>query len=245
MNIYDFADEEHRLTHEAEETHGDYFVNAAGATLAFSKLVGIPLTDCETFFRFHAQAKKHHTLSMLSTVRRHRTQAKLNLRYFLESTVHAAYALAHPDTTEYFDIDQLTFVKHDFVTKRANRWLSEKYPSSSAEILRMKNDINSQNAHTNIAASGNIFGYDPDEKAIVTSFFDFEDNEIIQADLWVCAQAGLVGFDLLLAVRDQFGGFIADRSVVEEWQRLREANRLLFDEMLNKPRWLKLRAGTP
>jgi hypothetical protein len=61
MNIYDFADEEHRLTHEAEETHGDYFVNAAGATLAFSKLVGIPLTDCETFFRFHALAKKHHT----------------------------------------------------------------------------------------------------------------------------------------------------------------------------------------
>jgi hypothetical protein len=51
----------------------------------------------------------------------------------------------------------------------------------------------------------------------------------------VCAQAGLVGFDLWLAVRDQFGGFIAERSVVEEWQRLREANRLLFDEMLNKP----------
>jgi hypothetical protein len=49
----------------------------------------------------------------------------------------------------------------------------------------------------------------------------------------------LIGFDLLLAVRDQFGG-----CVVEEWQRLREANPLLFDEMLNKP-WAKLRAGTP
>jgi hypothetical protein len=31
----------------------------------------------------------------------------------------------------------------------------------------------------------------------------------------------------------------------EEWQRLREANRLLFDEMMSKPRWAKLRAGTP
>jgi hypothetical protein len=30
--------------------------------------------------------------------------------------------------------------------------------------------------------------------AIITSFFDFEDNEVIQADLLVCAQAGLVGF---------------------------------------------------
>ena len=82
MNIYDLADEEHRLTHEAEDTHGDYFINAAGVTLAFSNLVGIPLTDCETFLRFYAQAKKHHTLSVLSTVRHHRTQAKLNLRYF-------------------------------------------------------------------------------------------------------------------------------------------------------------------
>ena len=220
-------------------------INAAGATLAFSNLVGIPLTDCETFHRFHAQAKKHHTLSLLSTVRRHRIQAKLNLRYFLESTVHAAYALAHPDRTEYLDIEQSTFVKDEIVKKRANSWLSKKYPSSSAEILRMKNDINSQDAHTNIAASGNTFTYDPKERAIITSFFDFEDKEIIQADLWVCAQAGLVGFDLLLAVRDGFGGFIAKRSAVEEWQQLREANGLLFDEMMSKPRWAKLRAGTP
>jgi hypothetical protein len=63
--------------------------------------------------------------------------------------------------------------------------------------------------------------------------------------LWACAQAALVGFDLLLAVRDEFGGFIADHSVVEEWQRLREANDLLSAEILNKPRWAKLREGTP
>jgi hypothetical protein len=143
-------------------------------------------------------------------------------------------------------MDQLTFVKRDTVTPRAHRWLSDKYPSSSADILRMKNDINNQDAHTNIAASGNIFGYDPDEKAIITSFFDFEDKEIIQANLWVCTQAGLVGFDLLLAVLGEFGGFVAERSAVEEWQRLCEANRLLLDEMMSKPRWqahLKRKSG--
>ena len=94
-------------------------------------------------------------------------------------------------------------------------------------------------------ASGKLFAYDFNEKAIITSFFDFEDNEIIQADLWVCTQAGLVGFDLLLAVCNEFGGVIANPSAVEEWQRLREANRLLFNEMSNNPRWAKLRAGTP
>jgi hypothetical protein len=110
----------------------------------------------------------------------------------------------------------------------------------------MKNDINNQDAHTNIAASWNIFGYDPDEKVIITSFFDFEDKEIIQANLWVCTQAGLVGFDLLLAVLGEFGGFVAERSAVEEWQRLCEANRLLLDEMMSKPRWqahLKRKSG--
>jgi hypothetical protein len=238
LNIYHFADEEHRLVHEAEKIHGKYFVNAACVSVAFSRLVSTPVADCETFFRFYAQAKKHHTLSLLSTARRHRTQAKLNLRYYLESTVQAAYALAHQDIELYFDVDQLTFV-------RADNWLSETYPSSSAEILRMKNDINSQDAHTNIAASGSIFGYDPSEHAIMTSFFDFEDNEIIQADLLVCAQAGLIGFDLLLAVSDEFGGFIADPSVVEEWHRLREANGFLYNEMLSRPRWAKFRAETP
>jgi hypothetical protein len=61
----------------------------------------------------------------------------------------------------------------------------------------------------------------------------------------VCAQAGLVGFDLLLAVRDDFGGFLTARGIVEEFHQLREANGLLFNEMLSKPRWAKLRAGAP
>jgi hypothetical protein len=241
VNIYDFADEEHRLTHDAEKVHGGYFINAAGVTLAFSNLVGIPLIDCETFLRFYAQAKKHHTLSVLSTVRHHRTQAKLNLRYFLESTVHAAYALAHPDRKEYFDIDQLTFVKRDTAANRAHNWLSQTFPASSTEIARMKKDINEQDAHTNIAASGAMFAYDPTEKAIITSFFDFDDNDIIQADLLVSAQAGLIGFDLLLAVREKFGGYLPKGGVVDDWHRLREANGLLFDEMLSRPRWDKRR----
>jgi hypothetical protein len=52
------------LTHQAEDTHGGYFKNAAGVTLAFSHLGGAPVIDCETFFRFYAQAKKYHTLSV-------------------------------------------------------------------------------------------------------------------------------------------------------------------------------------
>jgi hypothetical protein len=43
------------LTHQAEDTHGGYFKNAAGVTLAFSHLGGAPVIDCETFFRFYAQ----------------------------------------------------------------------------------------------------------------------------------------------------------------------------------------------
>ena len=56
------------------------------------------------------------------------------------------------------------------------------------------------------------FDYIPGERAeIVTSYFDFEDDEWVKVDLWQCAQAGLISIDLLLAVRRQHGGFLPSR----------------------------------
>src|ERR1700761_3131173 len=75
MNLLELAEEEHRLVREGVALHGDFYENAAGTTVAFSNLVGHPVADCEAFLRFHAKAKKHHTLAVLSAVRRHRAQA--------------------------------------------------------------------------------------------------------------------------------------------------------------------------
>jgi hypothetical protein len=242
MNFYDMAEEENRLVQRAEAKHGEYFLHAAGATLVFSNLVGSLAPGRDFFYRFYGQAKKHHTLSLLSSLRRHRNQAKMDLRYYLEATVQAGFALANPDPGEYIDFQAQALVDPDKPKRRANAWLASNYPLSSAEIVRVKADINNQDAHINIAASHATFDYDPADGAIVTSFFDFDDADIVQADLLVCAQAGLVGFDLLLAIRDASGGFVESAGVVDQFYDLRDANDRLFQEALSKDRWAARRS---
>src|ERR1700723_2737463 len=104
MTIDAYSAEEHQRVIDAEQRYGDYYVNAYNATIMLSNIMMWPVSDCDLFIRFLSQLKKYHTLSLISTVRLHRIQAKMNLRYFLESTVNAAYALAHTDTPNYFDL---------------------------------------------------------------------------------------------------------------------------------------------
>src|ERR1700733_13076315 len=103
MSIDAYSAEEHQRVIDAEQQYGDYYVNAYNATIMLSNIMMWPVSDCDIFIRFLSQVKKYHTLSMISTVRLHRIQAKLDLRYFLESTFHAAYSLVHTDTDIYFN----------------------------------------------------------------------------------------------------------------------------------------------
>ena len=73
-------------------------------------------------------------------------------------------------------------------------------------------DINGQTAHAHVANSGHNFDYVPG-KEIVTSYFDFEDDEWVKVDLWICAKAGLNAINLILAVQRDFGGFIPKSEV--------------------------------
>lgn len=61
----------------------------------------------------------------MSLVRQRRFQGKMNLRFFLESTVHAAYSLVHVETTNYFDA--LDGKKHDpqKASRAASQWIEE------------------------------------------------------------------------------------------------------------------------
>jgi hypothetical protein len=138
MNLLEMAEEEHRLVRDGVALHGEFFENAAGTTVAFSNLVGQPIADCESFIRFHAKAKKHHTLAVLSAVRRHRAQASLNLRSYLEATVQAAFALAHPDVSTFFDLTKMIPVDEQKVMRRAYTWLADRYPPSNESIKGLK-----------------------------------------------------------------------------------------------------------
>src|SRR3984893_4931195 len=105
MSLSAYSAEEHQRAVDAESRYGNYYVTAYNSTILLSNIMMWPLIDCEIFIRFLSQLKKYHSLSLISTVRLHRIQAKMDLRYFLESTVNASYALVHNDTNIYFNYE--------------------------------------------------------------------------------------------------------------------------------------------
>ena len=228
MSIDKFSHIEHQLILNAEERYGDFFTTARDVTLLLSNLMSWPTKDCDIFIRFLSQMKNSHTLTLMSLIRQHRIQAKMTLRYFLESTIHAAYSLVHVDTTNYFDA--LEGKKHDpqKASRAAYTWINKHFQSHSEEIKRMKDLINQQTAHANVYNSFHNFdfvgGKDP---AIHTSFFDFDDDHWLKVDLWECSQAGLVATDLILAIRNVHGGFIPSRETDKLPQMIEAADGLL------------------
>jgi hypothetical protein len=62
----------------------------------------------------------------------------MDLRYFLESTVHAGYALAHSQTTAYFDLNRQALGDAKKATGQAHRWIEQDFPSHSAFIKDLK-----------------------------------------------------------------------------------------------------------
>ncbi|MDR8057700.1 hypothetical protein [Burkholderia cenocepacia] len=228
MSIEEFSHIEHQLVLGAEERYGDFFTNARDVTLLLSNIMTWPTKDCDIFIRFLSQMKKGHTLCLMSLVRQHRIQAKMVLRYFLESTVHAAYSLVHVDTTNYFDTTEGK--KHDpqKASRAAYAWLGQHFKAQSDEIKRMKDLINEQTAHANVYNSFHNFEFVGGENAaIYTSYFDFDDDHWLKVDLWECGQAGLVAADLILAIRKQYGGFFPSRDADKLPQLIDTSNRLL------------------
>jgi hypothetical protein len=104
MSLEIFSAEEHQKLVGAERRYGNAFINAYNTTILLSNLMMWPVVDCDLFIRFYSQMKKYHTLSIVSTVRLHRVQAKIDFRYFLESAPNAAFSLANTDTQNYFDL---------------------------------------------------------------------------------------------------------------------------------------------
>jgi hypothetical protein len=214
MSLDRFSEEEHKKFLDAESKYGNAFVNAYNTTIMLSNILLWPIKDCDLFIRFYSQMKKYHTLSMLSTVRLHRIQAKLDLRYFLESTVNAAFTLAHTDTKNYLDLKNKKVNDAQKATSNAYKWIEGAYSEHSTFIKGLKADINNQTAHAHVANSAHNFDFIPGARAeIVTSYFDFDDDQQVKEDLWVCAKAGLTAIDLMLAVQNNHGVFLPSRDV--------------------------------
>ena len=83
-------------------------------------------------------------MSVLSTIRMHRIQAKMDMRFFLESTVHAAYSLANTDTDIYLDHENKRVRNPQDANPVVYSWINDAFPESSKAIKGMKDGINAQ-----------------------------------------------------------------------------------------------------
>ncbi|MBB4517237.1 hypothetical protein [Paraburkholderia fungorum] len=227
MSIEEFSHIEHQMVVSAEERYGDYFTTARDVSLLLSNIISWPTKDCDIFLRFLSQMKKSHTLSLMSLVRQHRIQAKMTLRYFLESTVHAAFSLVHVDTKNYFDTADGKKYDPQKASRAANAWIDKHFKTHSDEIKRVKDLINEQTAHANVYNSFHNFEFiGGKDAAIYSSYFDFDDDHWLKVDLWECAQAGLVAADLILSIRKVHGGFIPSRDADKLPQLIEASDRL-------------------
>jgi hypothetical protein len=233
MSLENFSAEEHQKLVDAEQKYGNAFINAYNTTILVSNLMMWPVIDCDLFIRFYSQMKKYHSLSVISTVRLHRIQAKMDLRYFLESTANAAFSLAHTDTENYFDFQNQRIRDAQKASLNAYRWLESSYKAHSDFIKDMKTTINEQTAHAHVVNSQHNFDFVPGQRAeIITSYFDFDDEEVVMLDLWLAAKAGLHAADLILQVQKDFGGFLPSGDAAD-LPHLRADNDAVLAELRN------------
>ena len=172
MSLDVFSAEEHQRLVDAESKYGNAFVNAYNTTILLSNLMMWPVVDCDLFIRFYSQMKKYHTLSVVSTIRLNRIQAKMDLRYFLKSTANAAFSLAHTDTRNYFDLKNNRLGDAQKATTKAYKWLETTYSAHSNFMRELKAEFNEQTAHAHVVNSQHNFDFVPGKRAeIITSYF--------------------------------------------------------------------------
>ena len=61
--------------------------------------------------------------------------------------------------------------------------------------------------------------------------------QFVNVQLCLFAQAGLIGLDLILTARNDFGCFLSARDIDQVWSNLLHQNDALFQRLLNEPRW--------
>lgn len=150
------------------------------------------------FGRLFSLMKKHHTLSLFSTVRLHRVQSMMNLRHVLEAGAAAAFAIAHPESHHFVVADTFNILyPSKKLTNKRYKWLEIMHPAKSAWIKSIKTSINESTAHANVISGDSNFRIDSDNTSANLPFFDFEDDYRVKCDLWLIGAVGLELMDLL------------------------------------------------
>jgi hypothetical protein len=199
--LEEIVDSERSMVLDGEARYGRHFTLAKTATMYLSVcVISVEHDRSDTFGRLFSLIKKHHALAFLSALRLHKVQAMINLRQVLEAGVGAAYAIANPDVRGFADIDAFGIMDPSKKLSKHYKWLDQNYPDPSQWIKETKGKINDQAAHANIVSAHATFRGGQTSAAVSMPFFDVEDDDFVQADLWLIGHAAIRLMDLFYLV---------------------------------------------
>ena len=150
--IGEILDSERDMVIHGAELYGEFFTNASELNdLLINSIKSIDDPGKFIFLAFLSQIRKHHTLALFSTARRHHVQAGMDLRQVYESTAWAAYAMGNSEDNKFYEIDkQGTIHTPDRLGNARNEWLNANYKTKSDEIKNLKKILNESIAHSNV-----------------------------------------------------------------------------------------------
>lgn len=230
VSINDLVSEEYELFYKAEDKYGESFVNALQLNTLLSIFVKSVSIDSYIFSLFYSQVKKHHTLALLSTSRRHHIQSMLTLRYVLESGVHAAYALVHPDEDKFVTKNDAGLLNSpNNLNDKSYKWIETNYSHHSKFIKFMKGEINERSAHSNLIQAFNNFNLNGD--LIETPFFDIENTHLIKTDFWMIGNIALGLMDLFYGVNVDVKRIVFIEDFRDRLMELQNQNNKIKEEL--------------
>jgi hypothetical protein len=213
--LEEIIDSERAMLVDAPERYGEHYKHARATTMYLSLCIAsIELDRAEMFGRLFSLLKKQHTLCLFSVLRLHRAQAMTNLRQVLEAGAASAFAIVHPETDHFVDVDEFGVMNpSQRLMGKRYKWLSDNYPDKSMLIARAKENINAYFSHANIVSGDGAFSIAEDRSYVSAPFFDIEDEYYVQADLWLMSSVAIVLMDLFFGVVGDAARY--GRSVVE------------------------------
>ncbi|MDD5772248.1 MAG: hypothetical protein PHX78_02120 [bacterium] len=185
------------------------------------------------FIYFLSQVQKSLTLALLSTLRKHDVQMNLMLRHALESAVLACYGLFEANTNEFGTVNTDGILNpNDKVKDKAYKWLDEKYRSYSEKIKDMKDIINKNSAHPNIAQTLNNCNFAENLRTI--TFLDEVDILFTKHRLWWIANISYGLLDLFEKVIKDYPIVKLDDGFIRKLEKLYVENEKIKQELIKK-----------
>jgi hypothetical protein len=236
--IAEMVESERLMVLEAHERYPIHYPHAEEAVHFLSTFIKSLKADRWIFGSFLSQVKKHALLALVSTVRLHRVQAMMDLRQVLEAGTAAAFAIVHPTHDHFVTISDKGLVDPSpQLAKKRYAWLAENYPRSSSSIKGQKDLINGFMAHANLISADSNFRANDREVSFDAPFFDFEDQHIVNTDLWMIGDIAIGLMELFYVVDDERGFITFVDDFLVRLNKLQTATRSLRVKIMASDRY--------